>query len=326
MRAAMNALSSPQLPSKMRAVKFQRYGGPEVLDILTVPTPTAEPGTAIVAVVTVATNPGEIGIRDGRFADTWPAHFPEGQGNDFAGYVVDVGPGITEVTTGQPVFGFAPRRAQAQFVSVGMDSLAAKPPDVSWEAAASIAGAGATAYAAVRAVDPQRGEVVVVSAAAGGVGSFAAQLARVRGATVIGTCGPGNVDLLRSLHIEPVLYGDGVADRIRALAPDGVDAFVDTFGYGNVDLAISLDVPPHRINTLIDRDAVAKYGVHSDAQEQAYSPAIWSEIAELVARDDISVPIAGVYDFTVDQVRQAYRDVGSRHGGGKRILRIGAPH
>lgn len=311
-----------QPPREMRAVKFQRYGGPEVLDIVTAPTPTAKSGTVIVAVVTAATNPGEIGIREGRFADIWPAHFPEGQGNDFAGYVADIGSGITGLTIGQPVFGFAPRKAQAEFVSAGTDSLAPKPPDVAWEAAASIAGAGATAYAAVRAVDPQRGDVVVVSAAAGGVGSFAAQLARVRGATVIGTCGSGNVDLLQSLHIQPVLYGRGLADRIRALAPGGVDAFVDTFGHGNVDLAISLGVRPDRINTLIDRDAVTKYGVHSDAQEQAYSPAIWTDIAELIGRRDISVPIAAVYDFTVDQVRQAYRDVGTRHGGGKRILRV----
>jgi len=306
----------------VKAVKFTRYGGPEVLDVVDVPRPTAAPGQVLVAVVTAATNPGEIGIRQGHFADRWPAHFPEGQGNDFAGHVVEIGSGVHEFAVGDEVIGFAPRQAQAEFVALGADRVAAKPAGLAWEAAATIAGAGATAWASVAAVDPQPGETFVVSAAAGGVGVYAAQLARLRGADVIGTCGEANAALLTSLGIRPVQYGPGLSDRLRGLAPKGIDGFIDTFGAGNVELAISLGVASGRINSLIDHDAVQRFGVHSDAQEEADTPAIWAELAALITSGDIVVPIAAGYDFTTEQVRQAYRDVGTRHVSGKRVLRI----
>jgi NADPH:quinone reductase-like Zn-dependent oxidoreductase len=306
----------------MRAVKFTGYGGPDVLDIVEVPRPEARPGQVVVAVVTAATNPGEIGIREGHFADVWPAHFPEGQGNDFAGHISEIGSGVDDFMVGDEVLGFAPRAAQAEYVALGNNRVAAKPPGLSWEAAATIAGAGATAWASVAAVNPQPGETIVVSAAAGGVGIYAAQLARLRGADVIGTCSERNADLLTSLGIRPVLYGAGLSRRLQDLAPNGIDGLVDTFGSGNVSLAVSLGVKPDRINTLIDQHAVQRFLVHSDAQEQADTPALWAELADLVARGDITVPIAAVYDFTTEQVRQAYRDVGTRHVSGKRVLRI----
>jgi NADPH:quinone reductase-like Zn-dependent oxidoreductase len=306
----------------MSAVKFSSYGGPDVLNVVEVPRPEADPGQLVVAVVTAATNPGEIGIREGHFAELWPAHFPEGQGNDFAGYVAEIGSGVNDFVVGDEVIGFAPRAAQAEYVALGNDRVAAKPHGLSWEAASTIAGSGATAWASVAAVNPQPGETIVVSAAAGGVGIYAAQLARLRGADVIGTCSEGNVDLLTSVGIRPVLYGEGLSRRLQDLAPNGIDGLVDTFGSGNVSLAVSLGVKPDRINTLIDQQAVQRFGVHSDAQEQADTPAIWAEIADLVALGDITVPIAAVYDFTTDQVRQAYRDVGTRHVSGKRVLRI----
>ncbi|SEB20764.1 MULTISPECIES: NADP-dependent oxidoreductase [unclassified Mycobacterium] len=307
----------------MRAVRFNRYGGPEVLEVVDIPRRAAGPGQVVVSVVAAATNPGEIGIREGHFADMWPAHFPEGQGNDFAGYVDEIGSGVGEFEVGDEVIGFAPREAQAEYVTLGVDRVAAKPAGMSWEAAATVAGAGATAWASVAAVNPRPGETVVVSATAGGVGIYAAQLARLRGAEVIGTCGEANDDLLTSLGIRPVRYGDGLSDRLKAMAPNGIDAFIDTYGAGNVALAINLRVEPGRINTLIDHDAVRRFAVHSEAQEEADTPEIWAELADLVARGDITVPIAAVYDLTTEQVRQAYRDVGSRHVSGKRVLRIG---
>ena len=189
-----------------------------------------------------------------------------------------------DFAVGDEVIGFAPRAAQAEYVAVGVDAIAAKPAGLSWEAAATIAGAGATAWASVAAVNPQPGETIVVSAAAGGVGIYAAQLVRLRGADVIGTCGEANVDLLTSLGIRPAQYGPGLSRQLRDLAPNGIDGYIDTFGSGKVSLAISLGVEPHRINTLIDQDAVQRFGVHSEAQEQADTPAIWAELADLVAR------------------------------------------
>ena len=306
----------------MKAVKFTGYGGPDVLDVVEIPTPTAGPGQIVVAVVTAATNPGEIGIREGRFAAVWPAQFPEGQGNDFAGYVAEIGSGVDDFAVGDEVIGFAPRAAQAEYVALHTDRVAAKPSGLSWEVAATIAGAGATAWASVNAINPQPGETIVVSAAAGGVGIYAAQLARLRGADVIGICGETNAQLLTSLDIRPAQYGPGLSRLLRDLAPNGIDGFIDTFGSGYVSLAVSLGVEPDRINTLIDQDAVQRFGVHSEAQEQADTPAIWAELAGLAAGGAIAVPVAAVYDFTTDQVRQAYRDVGTRHVSGKRVLRV----
>lgn len=306
-----------------RAVKFWRYGGPDVLQLVEVERPHAEPGTVVVEVVTAALNPGEIGIREGHFDALWPATFPEGQGNDFAGHVVEVGADVAGFSIGDQVLGFAPRAAQADFVVVGTDALAPKPPALSWEAAATIAGAGATAWAAVEAVRPGPGETVVVSAAAGGVGVIVAQLARLRGAHVIGTASETNFALLRSLGVTPVRYGPGLAERISAAAPSGVDAYIDTFGAGNVDVAIGLGVKPDRINTLADGAAVLEYGVHSDAQEEAASPAVWATLADMAAEGQFTIPVAQVYPL--EEVAQAYRDVATRHTSGKRVLSLIAP-
>ncbi|WP_201295362.1 MULTISPECIES: NADP-dependent oxidoreductase [Nocardia] len=303
-----------------RAVRFSRYGGPDVLEIAEVDQPRAEPGRVVVDVVAAALNPGEIGIREGVFAAIWPARFPEGQGNDFAGRVAEVGAGVTGFAPGDEVLGFAPRAAQADFVVAAAGALTAKPAGLGWAEAACIAGAGATAWAGVEAVDPRPGETVVVSAAAGGVGVVTAQLARLRGATVIGTASEGNFGLLRGLGIHPVTYGPGLADRLRAAAPQGVDVYLDTFGAGNVNTAIALGVGPDRINTTAEGRAVQRYGVHSAAQEQADDPVVWARLAALVAKGEITIPIAAVYPL--ERVRDAYRDLATRHVGGKRVLAV----
>ncbi|WP_229068601.1 NADP-dependent oxidoreductase [Actinoplanes sp. DH11] len=306
-----------------RAVRFERYGGPEVLTVVDVPRPVTPAGRVLVEVVTAAMNPGEIGIREGVFASIWPATFPEGQGNDYSGVVAEVGAGVTGFRVGQPVLGFAPRAAQAEFVVADPAALAAMPAGLGWDEAATIAGVGATAWAGVEAVAPQEGETVVVSAAAGGVGVITAQLAALRGARVIGTAGEGNLDYLASLGVTPVRYGPGLLGRLREAAPDGVDAYLDTFGAGNVDTAIALGVPPYRINTIADGNGIRKYGVHSAAQEQADTPQIWEQLARLVAAGRIVVPIAQAYPM--DRVADAYRDLATRHVRGKRVLHVMAP-
>ena len=306
-----------------KAVRFNRYGGPEVLEVVEVPRPPASPGRIVVEVVSAALNPGEIGIREGVFAGIWPATFPEGQGNDFAGVVAAVGEGVREFRAGEPVLGFAPRAAQAEFVTVAGAALAPMPAGLGWDEAATVAGAGATAWAAVEAVRPHSGDTVVVSAAAGGVGVYAAQLAALRGARVIGTASEANFDFLASLGVTPVRYGPGLLDRLRTVAPQGVDAYLDTFGHGNVDTAVALGVPPYRINTIADGHAAQQYGTQTAAQEQADSPQIWAELAALVAAGKIVVPIARAYPL--DQVRDGYRDLVTRHVRGKRVLHVMAP-
>lgn len=303
-----------------RAVKFRRYGGPEQLEIVDVVKPVLQSCQALIRVVAAALNPGEIAIREGFFADVWPAHFPEGQGNDFAGTVEALAPDAIDFGLGDQVMGFAPRAAQADYLAVATDRLAPKPRTLSWERAAAIPAAGATAHAAVEAVAPQRGETVVVSAAAGGVGSIAAQLTRLRGAEVIGTASERNFDYLRSLGVTPVAHGPGVSCRIRDVAPKGVDAYLDNFGDGNVEIALSLGVRPERVNTIVDGRAAARYGVQTHAQQQADDPRIWAQIAGDAVAGRIRIDIDTVYPL--EQVREAYEHLARRHTRGKIVLRL----
>jgi NADPH:quinone reductase-like Zn-dependent oxidoreductase len=222
---------------------------------------------------------------------------------------------------GDEVIGFTNRRAsQAELALVEASDLTRKPERVSWEVAGGLYVAGTTAWGAVHAVQPEEGETVVISGAAGGVGSIAVQLAHRTGATVIGLASESNHEWLRSHGVIPLAYGDGVADRIRTAAPSGVDAFIDTYGAGYVELALALGVPAERIDTIVDFAAAAKHGVKTDGGREAGPGAkVLAELAGLVAEGQLEVPIANVYPLA--QVRDAYTELERRHTRGKIILR-----
>jgi NADPH:quinone reductase-like Zn-dependent oxidoreductase len=293
------------------AVKFDRYGGLEVLQVVDVPRPTPGPGQVLVRVKAAGINPGEISIRKGVFAERWPATFPSGQGSDFAGVVDQTGPGVTKVAAHE-------RSSQAEFVVVEAGNLTPRPANVSWEQAGGLFVAGTTAFAAVRAVDLKAGDTVVVSGAAGGVGSIAVQLARDAGAKVIGLAGEGNQQWLKDHGAIPVAYGDGVEGRIRTASGGKVDAFVDTFGGGYVELALKLGVAPNRINTIIDFAAVEKYHVKADGSQAAANAEVLGQLAALIAAGRLEIPIAKVYPLS--KVREAYQDLEQRHTRGKIVL------
>jgi NADPH:quinone reductase-like Zn-dependent oxidoreductase len=303
-----------------RAVSFTEYGGTGVLHIVDVERPVPGRGQVLVRVFVAATNPVDNALREGFMAAVMPTEFPSGQGWEFAGRVAEIGAGVDGFQAGDEVFGRVVRTAQADYVLAQADQLALKPAGTPWEAAASLPSVGATAFAAVRAAAPTTGETVVVSAAAGGVGAVTTQLVLRTGARVIGTASEHNFEFLRGLGAEPVAYGDGLADRIRALAPDGVDAYLDNFGDGNVATALKLGVAPERVNTIADYAAPERYGVHGDAQAQANTPEIWAELAELVAEGALTVPIHAVY--ALEDVRQAYDELAKRHTRGKIVLRV----
>jgi NADPH:quinone reductase-like Zn-dependent oxidoreductase len=303
----------------MKAVRFDKYGGVDVLDVREVDDPVATPGRAVVAVKAAGINPGEISIREGYLHERWPATFPSGEGTDFAGVVQSVGDGVTAVSPGDEVLGWTEERAShAELVAAPADQLTSKPPSVPWEVAGSLFVVGMAGYASVQAVAPQPGETVVVSAAAGGVGSIAAQLARRTGAAVIGLAGERNHDWLRARDIIPVRYGDGQEERIREAAGGTPDALIDTFGSGYVDMAIGLGVPPGRINTIIDYDAVGRLGVHAQGTHAIATAPLLAELVGLVADGSLEVPIART--FPLDQVRDAFRELGARHTHGKIVL------
>jgi NADPH:quinone reductase-like Zn-dependent oxidoreductase len=303
----------------MKAVRFDEYGGVDVLDVREVEDPVAGPGEVLVAVKAAGINPGEIAIREGRLDARWPATFPSGEGTDFAGVVraLDEGPGGFAV--GDEVLGWTEQRAShAELVAVPADQLAAKPEAVPWGVAGSLFVVGMAALASVKAVDLQPGETVVVSAAGGGVGSAAVQLARKAGATVVGLAGERNHDWLRAHDVVPVAYGDGQAERIREATGGKVDAFIDTFGGGYVELASELGVSPDRINTIADFEAAQRLGAHTEGTHAIASAPLLAELVRLVADERLEIPIAKTYPL--EQVREAFTELADRHTHGKIVL------
>ncbi len=303
----------------MKAVRFDEYGPVDVLQVREVEDPVAGPKQVVVAVKAAGINPGEVAIREGRLHERFPATFPSGEGTDLAGVVRAVGADVGAFAVGDEVLGWTEQRAShAELVVVPEDQVTAKPASVSWEVAGSLFVVGLAAYASVQAVAPQAGETVVVSAAAGGVGSVAVQLARRTGARVIGLAGERNHDWLRSHDIVPVTYGDGQAERIREAAGGSIDAFIDTFGGGYVDLAIGLGVSPQRINTIADFEAVERVGVHGQGTHAIATAELLAELVGMVADGSLEIPVADT--FPLDQVRDAYRVVERRHTHGKIVL------
>lgn len=304
-----------------KAVQYDSYGDVDVLEVRDVERPVPTHGEVLVAVEAAGINPGEAMIRRGALHDRWPSSFPSGQGSDLAGVIAEVGDGVDGFAIGDEVLGFVETRSsQAEFVLVPADQLTPKPPGVPWEVAGGLYIAGAAAYAAVRSVNLRTTDVVAVSGASGGVGAIAVQLAKRTGATVVGIAGPSNDDWLTDHGVIPVNYGDDLAARLRSASPTGeVDAFLDLFGGGYVELAIdALGVAADRVDTIIDFAAVERFGVKNEGTGDASSAAVLAELVGLVAAGELEVPIAEV--FPLSEVRDAYRALEERHTRGKLIL------
>jgi len=299
--------------------ELDEYGGVDVLNVVEVEDPVPGPGQLQIRVKAAGINPGEGKIREGLLHERWPATFPSGQGSDLAGVVEAVGAGVDAFQAGDEVIGFTDGRAsQADLVAIEAENATPRPPGVPWEVAGGLFVAGATASAVVRAVNLTAGDTVVVSGAAGGVGSLAVQLARRAGATVIGLASQHNHEWLRGHGVVPVTYGDGVADRIREAAPGGVDAFIDTVGAPYVELALELGVAADRIDTIADFAAVSKYGVKADGNAVGASAATLAELAGLIDEGALELPIAATYPL--DEVRDAFTELERNHTRGKIVL------
>lgn len=302
-----------------QAVRFNHYGEIEVLQVVEVPRPQPGPGQVLVRVRAAGINPGEATIRQGVFHAVWPATFPSGQGSDFAGIVDEVGAGVTAFAVGDEVIGFTNDRAShAELVVVPAEQLARRPAGVPWEVAGALFVAGTTAYAAVRAVQLKPGETLAVSGASGGVGSLAVQLAARAGARVIGIASPARQAWLTAHGVIPLAYGEGLAERLRAATGGRPDALIDTFGGGYVQLALDLGVPAERINTIIDFEAARQHGVKAEGNAEGASAEVLGELAGLVARGLLEVPVARTYPLA--EVQAAFRDLEQRHTLGKIVL------
>ena len=298
-----------------QAVRFNSYGGPEVLELISFEVPTPGPHEVLVEVVAAGVNPVESAIREGAHSDKWPVHFPEGQGRDLAGIVRAVGSEVTGFKNGDEVMGYVVRGSHATHVLVPADQLMKKPVNVTWEVAGSLYVAGTTAWTAVQQVQLKPGETVIITAAAGGIGALAAQLAIRAGARVIGTAHPNRDDYLRQLGVIPVGYDEDLITRARELAPRGVAAILDFYGSGVSDLAEALAVPANRVVTTMDWDAVDQHGV---AKALAGDLGILREVTTLVADKQIRLPIADIFPFV--EIQDAYRKMAKREAPGKIVL------
>lgn len=305
---------------KSRAVQLESFGGPELLEVREVPAPQAGPGQLRVRVTAAGLNPMDwIMTADADTAARFGLSLPAGFGTDYAGVVDQVGAGVTGFAPGDRVFGGALSRAVADFVVVDAAGGTAAnealhtPDGVDDRTAATLSIAGRTASAALAVIDPGPDDTVLIGGAAGGVGVFAVQLARIAGARVIGTGSASAADFLRELGAEPVGYGDGLADRVRALAPCGVAAAVDLHGTETVHTARELGVPDGRICTI----ATQIDGVRAANGANAAAGAL-EEIARLVASGRLRVPVAA--SFPVGQIRRAAELQAGRHVHGKVVI------
>ena len=305
--------------TQSRAVRFDNYGGPDVLYVTDIDRPVPAAGEVLVEVRAAGINPGEAGIRTGALHEQFPATFPSGEGSDLAGVIIEIGNGVSDFAVGDEVLGFSfQRSSHATHASVPTDQLIRKPAELGWEVAGSLYVVGATAYAAARAVAPQPGETVAVSAAAGGVGSLVVQLLALRDVRVLGIASSSNAEWLRAHGVEPIEYGDGLADRLRQAAPDGIDAFIDLFGPDYVQLAVDLGVPVERINTIISFAKAAEVGAKTEGSAEASTPEVLEEIADLIASGAVDFDVAKTYPL--DSVVDAFKELEQRHTHGKIVL------
>lgn len=306
----------------MKAVRFHRYGGVDVLGVEDVAPRPLGPRDVLVRVRAAGINPGEAKIRTGVLHQRFPAVFPSGQGSDLAGTVTATGAAVRGWVPGDPVVGWSwERSSHAEYVVVPADQLVRKPDGLPWPAAGALYVAGSTAWAAVAAVEPRAGETVVVSGATGGVGSLAVQLLRLRRANVVAVASARHRDWLETQGAALVGYGNGVADRIRrATEGDGGDtphAFLDFHGGDYPRIALSLGVLPRRVNTL-DHDAAATFGTRAHGSAEGTDRAVLAELAALVAAGRIEVPISRTHPLA--EVRAAFTHLEHDHPLGKVVL------
>jgi NADPH:quinone reductase-like Zn-dependent oxidoreductase len=300
----------------MKAVTFTEYGGPEVLHVAEADEPHPGPGQIRIAVRAAGVNPLDWKARSGALRDVMPVSFPVIDGRESAGVVDEVGPDVTDVAAGDEVFGFAVGGAAAEYVL--LDAYARKPAGLSWEEAAGLPVAVETSVRVFTVLGGLgEGQTIVINGAAGGVGSAAVQLAVARGARVIGTASERNHDFLRSLGAEPTTYGDGLVERVRALAPEGVDLAFDTAGRGGVPDLITLTGDPARVATIADF-AAAALGVKVTGGGDFRATEALGEAAELIEAGRLRLPVARTFTFA--EAPEAHRVSQDGHVRGKLIL------
>jgi enoyl reductase len=298
----------------MRAVVFDRFGGPEVLRLAELPEPEPGAGEVRVRVRAAGVQPFDVAVRRG--AMTWAeVEFPQTIGQEYAGVVDRVGDGVDGLAVGDAVLGSTMLNGNAELVRVPAKDVVRKPERLDFPTAAALVAASQTATGALRELGVTGGDVLLVHGAAGSVGTVAVQMARLAGATVIGTASPANHDYLRQLGAIPVAYGDGLVDAVRALGGKPPTAALDAAGRQSIAQSVELGVPLDRIGTIVDDRAAAEHGTR--VVRAGRDPSRLAEVVALAERGVVTMPVRA-YAFA--DVVAAHTAVESGHGRGKVVL------
>jgi enoyl reductase len=301
-----------------RAVRFDRFGGPEVLELVDEPLTDPGDGEVRVALRAAGLNPADYKRRAG--GPQYVVTLPAGIGRELAGVVEAVGADVSRLSVGDEVFGTVPDGAFQTHLIADASFFAHKPAALPWEVAGGLALVGQTAWDALASQPLEHAKgaptpTILVSAAAGGVGGILSQLAVLRGIRVIGSASPGNHEWLRSRGVEPVAYGPGLVDAVREMAPEGITAAFDLQGASTVRQFLELGIPPHRINT--NAMDPQEFGVRRVGRGPTSIPTL-DALAALVVSGDIEVPIAESFAF--DRVADAFRRLETGHLRGKVVI------
>lgn len=298
----------------MKAIQFSRFGGPEVLELVELPDPHPAPGQIRIAVRAVGVNPVDWKVRSGALG----GELPRTAGQEVAGVVDEVGDAIADVAVGDAVFGSALGGGGAAQLAL-LEHYAPIPPSLDFVAAAALPVAIETATRTLDLLGVAEGQTLLVNGASGSVGVSAVQLARQRGARVIGTASPANQDYLRSFGAEPTVYGEGLVERVRALAPGGVDRALDAAGGGALPALVELTGGPERVVTIADYSGAERTGVtFSGGMSAGRAWHVLGEIGELIASGRFSLAVART--LPLEQIGEAQRQSETGHVRGKLVL------
>jgi len=300
----------------VRAYGFTAVGGPQYQAFLDVPVPVPGPDAMLVRVHAAGVNPGDWRLREGAYGVEPPAVL----GREVAGSVEQVGPGVDGFEIGDEVFGGCPGMVGgwAELAIVTASFAAQRPAVVSPADAAALPVAAGTAFDALTAFDLDKGATLLVNGAGGGVGIAIVQLARARGITVVGTAGPGKHELLASYGATPVAYGDGVLDRIRAAAPQGIDAVFDLVGGDALRTVAEMVTDRSMLASVADKDLAKELGGREIVRDR--STAVLTELVRRVAEGELDPHVTNIHPF--DDAAAALATVEDGHSRGKTVLQI----
>ncbi|MBX4147993.1 NADP-dependent oxidoreductase [Paenibacillus lautus] len=307
----------------MKAMAITSFGPPEVLKLTEMKQPQAGPGSVRVRVKAAGVLPFDCGVRNGTIGYVRQQRFPMIPGNEFAGVIDQVGEGVDQFAVGMEVLGFSLLHCYAEYVVVDADQIVIKPERMPWEIAGGFSGNGQGAHMALKSVGIEEGDTVLIHAAAGGFGTFACQLAKAWGAAaVIGTASERNHEYLRSIGVIPVAYGAGLVERVRRIAPQGIDAAVDAAGPEALRASAQLVHNKERIRTMVSDETAVELGI--PVLSGTRTAARLQELVDLYMESYIRIHIREV--FPLHEAPEAHRLVETGHGRGKVILLVGEQH